>query len=208
MNPPATERVIVLDPDERTHALLAEGAKTLGVSLHPCEDGLGPEDLKGQRYLLAFAAFPNDVFFHPAHLQSGTSRLVVMASASTKRKAVEVVGSGIFGLLTKPFLAEEAGALIRRALEIQRMQRELNSLRSLEDLSDALIGRLRQMVRKADPSKKGDLFDFVMRCIEKSLLEMVLGETAGNQIRAANVLGINRNTLRAKLKDLGIHQRR
>ncbi|MBI2881675.1 MAG: Fis family transcriptional regulator [Candidatus Tectomicrobia bacterium] len=64
------------------------------------------------------------------------------------------------------------------------------------------------MVRKADPSKKGDLFDFVMRCIEKSLLEMVLGETAGNQIRAANVLGINRNTLRAKLKDLGIHQRR
>ena len=40
--------------------------------------------------------------------------------------------------------------------------------------------------------------------LEKPLLEMVLEETGGNRIKAANVLGINRNTLRTKLKELGV----
>ncbi|MBI4595271.1 MAG: Fis family transcriptional regulator, partial [Candidatus Tectomicrobia bacterium] len=36
--------------------------------------------------------------------------------------------------------------------------------------------------------------------LEKRLMEMVLKETGGNQIRAASILGISRNTLRKKTK--------
>ena len=40
----------------------------------------------------------------------------------------------------------------------------------------------------------------VLREVERPLLEVVMQKTNGNQSRAAEVLGINRNTLRKKLK--------
>ena len=49
-----------------------------------------------------------------------------------------------------------------------------------------------------------DMFDMVMNCVEKPLLEMVLEHVGGNQTRAAETLGINRNTLRKKMQQHGI----
>jgi len=49
-----------------------------------------------------------------------------------------------------------------------------------------------------------NLYDMVIPEVEKSLIMMVLKETKGNQIKASRLLGINRNTLRSKIKKLGI----
>jgi two-component system nitrogen regulation response regulator GlnG len=48
------------------------------------------------------------------------------------------------------------------------------------------------------------LHEALLRRIERPLLERVLEHTGGNQLRAATLLGINRNTLRKKLTELGI----
>ncbi|MDD4929399.1 MAG: helix-turn-helix domain-containing protein [Gallionella sp.] len=48
------------------------------------------------------------------------------------------------------------------------------------------------------------LYDMVMNCVEKPLIEMVLVQVGGNQSRAAAMLGINRNTLRKKMLQHGI----
>ncbi len=48
------------------------------------------------------------------------------------------------------------------------------------------------------------LYDMVMNCVEKPLIEMVLGQVGGNQSQAAAMLGINRNTLRKKMTQHGI----
>lgn len=48
------------------------------------------------------------------------------------------------------------------------------------------------------------LYDRVLQEIERPLIAMCLGATRGNQIRAAHVLGLNRNTLRKKIRDLGL----
>ncbi|MEQ8357275.1 MAG: nitrogen regulation protein NR(I) [Kiloniellaceae bacterium] len=48
------------------------------------------------------------------------------------------------------------------------------------------------------------LYDRVLREIERPLLELSLSATRGNQIRAAKLLGLNRNTLRKKIRELDI----
>jgi two-component system, NtrC family, nitrogen regulation response regulator GlnG len=52
------------------------------------------------------------------------------------------------------------------------------------------------------------LYARILSEVEKPLIEATLDATGGNQIRAAVVLGINRNTLRAKIRALGIEVRR
>jgi len=56
--------------------------------------------------------------------------------------------------------------------------------------------------------KKGVLYKSVLEAIEKPLLEQTLERCEGNQLKAARILGINRNTMRAKIKKLGIDARR
>jgi len=48
------------------------------------------------------------------------------------------------------------------------------------------------------------LYDRVLRELERPLLEITLSATRGNQLKAARVLGLNRNTLRKKIKELDI----
>ena len=48
------------------------------------------------------------------------------------------------------------------------------------------------------------LYDRVLEEIEAPLIRLTLGATRGNQVRAAEILGLNRNTLRKKINDLGI----
>ena len=48
------------------------------------------------------------------------------------------------------------------------------------------------------------LYDRVLQDVEAPLIRLTLAATRGNQIRAAEILGLNRNTLRKKIHDLGL----
>jgi len=48
-------------------------------------------------------------------------------------------------------------------------------------------------------SQPHDMYDMLMRVVEKPLLDVVMNHAEGNQSKAAEWLGINRNTLRRKL---------
>ncbi len=48
------------------------------------------------------------------------------------------------------------------------------------------------------------LYDRIVQEVERPLLSICLAATRGNQIKAAHLLGLNRNTLRKKIKDLGL----
>ncbi|MBN1913276.1 MAG: hypothetical protein JW788_02635 [Candidatus Omnitrophica bacterium] len=53
--------------------------------------------------------------------------------------------------------------------------------------------------------KEGTLYRSVVEATEKPLIEEILARTKGNQLRAAKILGINRNTMHSKIKKLGIN---
>lgn len=55
-----------------------------------------------------------------------------------------------------------------------------------------------------DGEKASGVYDMVINSVEKPLLESVLSRVRGNQTHAAQMLGLNRNTLRKKMKAHGI----
>jgi two-component system nitrogen regulation response regulator GlnG len=66
----------------------------------------------------------------------------------------------------------------------------------MEFLDDKLKGYLKGMAKVGNSS----LYDTVTSEVEKSLIELALRETGGNQLKASKLLGLNRNTLRARIK--------
>jgi two-component system nitrogen regulation response regulator GlnG len=48
------------------------------------------------------------------------------------------------------------------------------------------------------------LYGRVLAEVERPLIQLCLVATGGNQVKAAKLLGVNRNTLRKKIRDLGI----
>jgi two-component system nitrogen regulation response regulator GlnG len=71
-----------------------------------------------------------------------------------------------------------------------------------EFLEEKLKRYLKDMTRVTN----FNLYDTVMSEVEKALISIVLKETNGNQLKTSRVLGINRNTLRAKIKEYKIKQ--
>jgi Fis family transcriptional regulator len=45
------------------------------------------------------------------------------------------------------------------------------------------------------------IYDMVLSCVEKPMLEFILNKVGGNQSKAAEMLGLNRNTLRKKMAE-------
>jgi two-component system nitrogen regulation response regulator GlnG len=56
----------------------------------------------------------------------------------------------------------------------------------------------------AESPPPGALYHRALAAFEKPLIEYALGRTGGNQLRAAQLLGINRNTLRKRISELGL----
>ncbi|PYN28122.1 MAG: two-component system response regulator [Candidatus Rokuibacteriota bacterium] len=71
-------------------------------------------------------------------------------------------------------------------------------------LEEIIERKLLECVRGLREHASANLYDLMIGLVEKPLLRAVLRETGGNQVRAANILGINRNTLRKKLTEHGI----
>ena len=71
-------------------------------------------------------------------------------------------------------------------------------------LEEIIERKMHDCVRGLRGHASANLHGLMVGLVEKPLLRAVMRETKGNQVRAAQLLGINRNTLRKKLKEHGI----
>jgi len=63
---------------------------------------------------------------------------------------------------------------------------------------------LNEYFKDLDGEMPTGIYDMVLNCVERPVLNLVLDHADGNQSRAAEWLGINRNTLRKKMQQHGI----
>ena len=68
-----------------------------------------------------------------------------------------------------------------------------------EVLEDCVRASLDRYFDDLGDSEPRDMWDMVMRCVERPVLAAAMTRANGNQSRAAEMLGMTRNTLRKKL---------
>ncbi|HEX4449595.1 MAG TPA: helix-turn-helix domain-containing protein, partial [Kofleriaceae bacterium] len=80
----------------------------------------------------------------------------------------------------------------------------------LEDLAfeEIVKAKLSGLLARIDGYPIHDLYDKVLERVERPLFDLVLEHTGGNQVKAAEVLGLNRNTLRKKLAGFGLDKKK
>jgi two-component system nitrogen regulation response regulator GlnG len=80
----------------------------------------------------------------------------------------------------------------------------------LEDLAfeEMVKSKLAGLLARIDGYPIHDLYEKVLARVERPLFDLVLAHTGGNQLKAAEILGLNRNTLRKKLAELGMEQKK
>ncbi|MDO4434131.1 MAG: Fis family transcriptional regulator [Alysiella sp.] len=67
------------------------------------------------------------------------------------------------------------------------------------DIADCIQKNLHQYFQDLEGGTATGVYDMVLLQVEKPLLECVMTQCGGNQSKASEILGLNRNTLRKKL---------
>jgi len=89
---------------------------------------------------------------------------------------------------------------------VHHMEKLLDDKQEISQLYNAVKHSIRRYLYELEGTTPTDMYAMVLRQVEKPLLEAVLEHTKGNQSRAAEYLGLNRGTLRKKLRTYNLHK--
>ena len=136
------------------------------------------------------------------------SQSVASKGVSPKQYAPEVFAS--LARHSWPGNVRELQNLIQRLsvlvsdkyIEEKDIDIHLDIKKSHSSLSDAIKHHVEIYIQNLAGDSAGGLYDLILQEVEKPLLSLALKSVKGNQIKAAHLLGINRNTLRKKMRQL------
>jgi Fis family transcriptional regulator len=77
-------------------------------------------------------------------------------------------------------------------------------MRQSNEIAECVRKSLERYFKDLDGTKPRSIYNMVLKNVERPMLEAVLDHADGNQTIAAEMLGINRNTLRKKIQALKI----
>jgi DNA-binding protein Fis len=149
---------------------------------------------------------------HSSHASSG-SRMVLFETGkedkhsnllsnvlkSDLKKTLIIIGPSKFLRRTAPHIEELSHSLAHEGDREERLSKE-----KAVYVEDFLESKLKAFIKKNYSAKKSTLYNTLLQEFERPLITLTLKETNGNQIQAAEILGLNRNTLRKKIQELKI----
>jgi DNA-binding protein Fis/CheY-like chemotaxis protein len=221
--------VLIVDQEEEVYKTLKQGLFKHGYEIHISTAIPNALALAGaHRYQIAFISLP--LVYDTALLTGLQTELpdlpIILILPSERRphippQALAVAANSI----GKPLELELVRLMLDRTLELVVLRAQVRQhrqvwydLSALYPATEALTGKetsgmpfeavltskLRHMVANLEVLGKGSLHRLVLSDVEKLLLRVVLSECRGNQVRSAEILGINRNTLRKKIHEFDI----
>jgi len=109
-------------------------------------------------------------------------------------------------ILRAAVLARGGRMLVREDFDLAGQPRQLPA--ETLPLEEAVRRRLAELLHADAGAVPLDVHAVLISAVERPMIEVALERAGGNQVKAAEILGINRNTLRKKITDLGIELRR
>lgn len=88
---------------------------------------------------------------------------------------------------------------------LEMLKKEGNLNMDISNHPATLKDKLLELEESLYYDKKGSLYKSLLEVIEKPIIERALERAEGKQLKAARILGMNRNTIRAKIRKLGIN---
>ena len=88
----------------------------------------------------------------------------------------------------------------------KKQKKEFQAAKNRKPLHKHTEDALKDYFKSLNGDRPGDLYDLVIGEVERPLFKAVLDYTHGNQSLAAGILGINRGTLRKKLRSYSLIQ--
>ena len=130
------------------------------------------------------------------------AKRAAMGELSDLQRAIDPVHTVILSA-PRERMRQAAGAI--RAMRNAKSMADGTDRICLEDYIESKLG---DFVRGMKNSSGRNLHPILISAVERPLIALALRETNGNQIQAAHLLGMNRNTLRKKISDLRIPVKR
>jgi DNA-binding protein Fis len=227
-------KVLVVDHEQGAYDVLKPGLAKRGYEMHTTTTMANALALAGAHvYQAAFVSFtlvPNKAVLDGLHAEIPNLPVILIHSPEHAHLIPQPMLEVAACAVGKPLALGPMCLMLDRTLELVSLRAQVRQHRQLwcltqaseavidaasdsdadagenppVRLEDALVRRLRALMPSLQLLGRGALYRAVLSYVEKLLLTVILHECRGNQVKAAAILGINRNTLRKKIHEFGL----
>jgi len=221
-------KVLVVDHEQGAYEVLKHGLARRGYEMHTTTTMANALALAGahvyQAAFVSLALAPTRAVLDGLHAEIPNLPVILIHSPEHAHLIPQQMLEVAVYAVGKPLALGPMCLMLDRTMELASLRAQVRQHRqlwclthtseaeaasasgesTLVRLEDALVRRLRALMPSLELLGRGSLYRAVLSYVEKLLLTVILHECRGNQVKAASILGINRNTLRKKIHEFGL----
>lgn len=223
-------KILVVDQEDGCYETLKPGLSKHGYEIHTTTDIPNALALAGAHPYKA--AFISTTLVHDSAWLDGLRAeipdlpVILILPPDARMGLSPQIFTVATHAMGKPLALELVCLTLDRTMELMTLRAKLRKQRQLwdpavvhpywtelekdgdtdkpEPFDQLLVNTLRYLMPSLEMLGQSNLYRTVLTHVEKLLLATVLQACRGNQVKSAEILGMNRNTLRKKLRELGL----